>query len=473
MEIPNRWCMVGKTLASRVDNAPERGLGKQLTAVAMAKVMRLGSGAGFAADRLEPAVRLIERGRLHWIGFECLAERTLAMGQRERAADPAHGYNRYLETRLEACLPLCAANGTRLITNMGAANPAAAAAAAARIAGPLGLSVAFLEGDDVRSLIDASTPVPGLGATVGDVGRELVAANAYLGIDAILPAIATGAEVVITGRVADPSLFLAPLADHYGWAVDDWPRLGAGTVVGHLLECAAQVTGGYFADPGYKEVPGLADIGFPLAEVEADGSAVITKLAGDGGLVSPATVKEQLFYELHDPGAYKTPDVVADFSSVAVEAVGPDRVRVSGGSGGPRPETLKVMLAFDGGFRVEAGISYAGLGAADRARLAREILRARLGDVAPLRIDLIGLSSLHAACDDASTRDSTDVRVHVAARVDDRRKAERLLWEVEALYTCGPAGGAGYRGAVTPVFVTHDAFLPRDAIEPRFRVIRP
>jgi len=436
-------------------------------------MMRLGSGAGFAADRLEPAVRLIERGSLHWIGFECLAERTLAIGQRERAADPEYGYNRYLETRMEACLPLCAANGTRLITNMGAANPAAAAAAAARIAGPHGLSVAFLEGDDVRSLIDSSTPLPGLGATIGDVGRELVAANAYLGIDAILPAIATGAEVVITGRVADPSLFLAPLVDYYGWAVGDWPRLGAGTVVGHLLECAAQVTGGYFADPGYKDVPGLADIGFPLAEIDADGSAVITKLADDGGLVTPATVKEQLFYELHDPGAYKTPDVVADFSRVSVEEVGKDRVRVSGGSGGPRPETLKVMLAFDGGFRVEAGISYAGLGAADRARLAREILQARLGNVAPLRIDLIGLSSLHAACDDASGRAATDVRVHVAARVDDRRTAERLLWEVEALYTCGPAGGAGFRGNVKPVFVTFDAFLPRDAIVPRVQVIRP
>ena len=464
--------MVGETQLSRGDNAPEHVRGEQLPAAGAAPVMRLGSGAGFAADRLEPAVRLIARGSLDWIGFECLAERTLAIGQRERAADPACGYNRYLETRLEACLPLCAANGTRLITNMGAANPAAAAGAAARIAGPLGLSVAFLEGDDVRSLIDGSTPLPGLGATVGDVGRELVAANAYLGIDAILPAIATGAEVVITGRVADPSLFLAPLADHFGWEVDDWPRLGAGTVVGHLLECAAQVTGGYFADPGYKDVPGLADIGFPIAEVEPDGAAVITKLADDGGLVSPATVKEQLFYELHDPGAYKTPDVIADFSPVVVEQVGMDRVRVSGGTGAPRPETLKVMVAFDGGFRVEAGISYAGLGAAGRGRLAREILQARLGDVEPLRIDLIGLSSLHAACDDASARDATDVRVHVTARVDDRRRAERVLWEVEALYTCGPAGGAGFRGNVTPVFVTYDAFVPRDAIEPRVWVIR-
>ena len=438
---------------------------------------RLGTGAGFSADRLDPAVELVAKGRLDAIVFECIGERTLAFGHRDRMADPEAGYNPLLERRLRAVLPLCAAHGTRLITNMGVANPRAAAAKAAEVARDLGLRglrIAALEGDDVGALIDEDTQLPGSGITVGEVGRPMVGANAYLGADAILPALEADADVVITGRVADPSLFLAPLRHAFGWAAHDWPRLGAGTLVGHLMECAAQITGGYFADPGYKDVPNLAYVGFPIAEVAADGSAVITKLGDAGGMVDERTVKEQLLYEVHDPAAYVTPDVIADFSRVAIRQDGDDRVAVGGAGARPRPAELKVTVAFDGGLLAEAGISYAGPGAKGRAELAGSIVRERMlalhGCNAPLRIDLIGVSALHATARDYPS-DPQDVRLRAALRANSREQAELLLWEVESLLCCGPAGGGGYRGQITPSVITHSAYIDRALVQPRIEMI--
>ena len=374
--------------------------------------LRLGTGAGFSADRLDPAVDLVARGRLDAIVFECIGERTLAFGHRDRMANPEAGYNPLLERRLRAVLPLCVEHGTRLITNMGVANPWGAAAKAAEVARALGLrglKIAALEGDDVSALIGKDTPLPDSGITVGEVGRLMVGANAYLGADAILPALEAGADVVITGRVADPSLFLAPLRHAFGWAEDDWPMLGAGTLVGHLMECAAQITGGYFADPGCKEVPGLAYVGFPIAEVAPDGRAVITKLADAGGLVSERTVKEQLLYEVHDPAAYVTPDVVADFSRVEIRDDGADRVAVGGAGGRPRPAQLKVTVAFDGGLLAEAGISYAGPGGAGARRARR---RDRRGAHArPARLQ-------RAAADRSDRRERA---ARLGARVPERR----------------------------------------------------
>jgi hypothetical protein len=445
--------------------------------MARPEVLRLGTGAGFSADRLDPAVELAAKGALDALVFECIGERTLAFGHRDRMADPKAGYNPLLERRLRAVLPLCVQNGTCLITNMGVANPAGAAAKAAAVARELGLrglKIAALVGDDVSALIDDATPLPEAGITVGAVGRRMVGANAYLGADAILPALEEGADVVITGRVADPSLFLAPLRHAFGWVEDDWPALGAGTLVGHLMECAAQITGGYFADPGFKEVPELARLGFPIAEVSADGRAVITKLADAGGLVSERTVKEQVLYEVHDPARYVTPDVVADFSGVRIRDEGNDRVRVSGAGGAARPAQLKVTVAFDGGLLAEAGISYAGPGAAARAALAGRIVEERIvrlhGCNGPLRIDLIGVSALHATAR-AYPDAAQDVRLRAALRADSREQAELLLWEVEALLCCGPAGGGGYRGQITPSVITQSAYLDRDRVRPRIEII--
>jgi hypothetical protein len=449
----------------------------KLGAMATPEVIRLGTGAGFSADRLDPAVELAAKGRLDAIVFECIGERTLAFGHRDRMADPAAGCNPLLEHRLRAVLPLCVEHGTRLITNMGVANPKGAAEKAAAVARELGLKglrIAALEGDDVSALLDGDTPLPEAGVTIGEVGRRMVGANAYLGADAILPALAADADVVITGRVADPSLFLAPLRHAFGWAEDDWPALGAGTLVGHLMECAAQITGGYFADPGYKDVPGLARVGFPIAEVGTDGRAVITKLADAGGLVSERTVKEQVLYEVHDPARYVTPDVVADFSRVEIREESKDRVRVSGAGGAERPGQLKVTVAFDGGLLAEAGVSYAGPGAAARAELAGQIVAERMvglhGCNAPLRIDLVGVSALHATAR-AYPSAAQDVRMRAALRASSRAQAELLLWEVESLLCCGPAGGGGYRGQITPSVITHSAYLDRARVRPRIEII--
>jgi hypothetical protein len=439
--------------------------------------IRLGTGAGFSADRLDPALDLVRQGQLDVIVLECIGERTLAFGHRDRMANPRAGYNTLLERRMRAVLPACAAHGTRLVTNMGVANPQGAAEHTARIARDLGLKglrIAALEGDDVHHLIGPDTPLPESEMVVGEVGRALVGANAYLGADALLPALESGADVLITGRVADPSLFLAPLRQAFGWQGDDWPTLGAGTMVGHLMECAAQVTGGYFADPGYKEVPNLAYVGFPIAEVAADGSAVITKLPDAGGLVSEQTVKEQLLYEVHDPARYVTPDVVADFSGATIAQAAPDRVRIGGASGSPRPQKLKVTVAFDGGFLAEAGISYAGPGAQARAALAAAIVEERMrhlhGLNAPLRLDLVGVNALHASAV-AYQSDSQDVRLRAALRASSREQAELLLWEVESLLCCGPAGGGGYRGQITPSVITHSAYLDREQVATRVTMI--
>ncbi len=439
-------------------------------------IFRIGTGAGFSSDRLDPALDLLRHGNLHAMVFECVGERTLAFGHRDRCADPNRGYNPLLERRMRAVLPLAQAAGTRIVTNMGVANPRAAALRTVEIASKLGLKglkIAAVTGDEVSHLLGPNSHLMEPNCKLSETGREMLAANAYLGIDAILPAIEAGADVIITGRVADPSLFLAPIAQHFGWDLDDWPILGAGTAVGHLLECGAQVTGGYFADPGYKEVPDLAHVGFPLAEVTAMGSATITKLPNSGGLVDQRTIKEQLLYEVHDPTAYLTPDVTADFSTVSLSDTGGDRVMVGQAGGGRRPDQLKVTVAFDGGLLAEAEISYAGPGAVGRARLAGEIVAERMtdhrtdfgGSNSPTRIDLIGVSALHAsAVEYAAT--AQDVRLRCAMRASSRAEADLLLWEVEALLCCGPSAGGGYRGHVTPSVMTYSTFVDREDVKP-------
>jgi Acyclic terpene utilisation family protein AtuA len=450
-------------------------------------MLRIGCGAGFSSDRLGPAIDLARDGDLDWLMFETIGERTMAFGHRDRQVNPARGYNPQLAARLRGVLPHCAAratNGkraTRIITNMGVANVAAAADVAVQIARDLGLKglrIAAVEGDDVTALITPATRLfDNNDRTCAEVGRTIVGANVYLGVDALLPAIAADADVIITGRVADPSLVLAPLVHHYGWGLDDWPRLGQGTLVGHLLECGMQITGGYFADPGFKHVPRPADCGYPIAEVDADGGAVITKLRAAGGLVTEQTVKEQLLYEVHDPARYLTPDVTADFSGVAlaVDRTGPDRIRISGASGTERPATLKVTVGFDGGQLGEAGISYAGPNARARAQLAREILTARLAALTPprdgLRIDLIGANSLHATADVVPTGELADVRVRVAMRCSNRETVEMMLWEVESLLCCGPAGGGGYRGLISPSVITHSCLFARNLVKPTCRIL--
>jgi hypothetical protein len=438
---------------------------------------RIGTGAGFSSDRLDPAVDLVERGKLDAVVLECLGERTVAFAHRDRMADPKRGYNSLLERRMRALLPACRKAGTVMITNMGAANPRAAAErtlAIARELGLKGLKVACIEGDDVSALVPPDQPFMDEPGTLADIDMPVVGMNAYLGADAIIAALAAGADVMIGGRLADPSMFLAPLAYRFGWDATDMARMGAGTLVGHLLECGMQVTGGYFADPGVKDVGNLAQCGYPIAEVQADGSAIITKLDGSGGCVTPATVKEQLLYEVHDPARYLTPDVTADFSRVDVRPAGADRVKVSNAGGTARPATLKVTVGFDGGFQGEAGVSYAGPAAQQRGQLAAEIMAERMarvhGITSDLRIDLIGVSSLFTTAGLLAT-EAQDVRLHVALRARKKEDAETMLWEVESLLCCGPAGGGGYRGAITPCVMTKSVLIPRERVKPSVQVM--
>ncbi|PSK99354.1 uncharacterized protein DUF1446 [Murinocardiopsis flavida] len=433
---------------------------------------RIGCGAGFAADRVQPAADLVERGGLDAIALECLGERTVALAHLRRLRDPGAGFDPMLAKRLTALVGPMSRTGTRLITNAGAADPMAAGRMAADIAAAAGapMRVAVVLGDDVLDRLDPDAAAWEDGRPLEAHG-ELVSANAYIGVDALLPALGTGAQMVVTGRLADPSLFLGPMMHAYDWDPADLDLLARGTVVGHLLECAGQVTGGYFADPGVKPVPGLADLGYPIAEVAPDGSAVITKLPGTGGLVDRRTVVEQLTYEVIDPRAYLTPDVSADMTAVRIAELGADRVGVSGAKGAERPAELKVSVGHRAGFRGEAELGYAGRGAADRARLAAEIVGARLEGVVPrLRIDVIGVDSLHGATLSEGV-EPYECRLRVAGTAPDRAAAEAVAEEVSALYTAGPAGGGGLRTSVGEVIGVLSAGIPREAVETRVEVV--
>ncbi len=441
-------------------------------------VLRIGAGAGFSGDRIAPAVELAEKGDLDFLVFECLAERTIALAQQARLKDPAAGFDPMLERRMRAVLPITARNGTRIVTNMGAANPLAAARLVRKIANDLGLhhlKVAAVTGDDVLHRIGPCL-LEETGASASALGDKLVSANAYIGIGAIVAALDARADVVICGRASDPALFLAPLVHHFGWAMDDWTRLGRGTLVGHLLECSAQVTGGYFADPGIKpgikDVPDLTHVGFPLAEVSADGNAVITKVAGSGGCVTQATCTEQLLYEIHDPSAYFQPDVIADFSKVTFHDIAPDRVAVSGADGRSATGALKVSVGYRDGWKGEGQISYAGANCVARAELAADLVRDRLREdniaILDARSDLIGLNSVVQR--EAPATPPHEVRMRFAARCATRSDAERVAQEVESLYLCGPAGGGGVTRSITEIIAIASAFLPSGDVSTDFEL---
>jgi len=443
------------------------------------RTIRIGSGAGYSGDRIEPAVELAEKGDIQYLVFECLGERTVALAQQARMKNPDSGYDPLLEERMRAVLPLCAAGGIKIVTNMGAANPEAAAKKTAEIARSLGLKslkIAAITGDDVlEACKQGDLPIMEFKGSVKQLGNRLLSANAYLGAGPMSEALGRGADVVITGRASDPALFLAPMIHAFGWAMDDWNLLGQGTVAGHLLECAGQITGGYFADPGYKDVPDLARLGFPVGEIGEDGSLVVTKVAGSGGAVTAQTCKEQLLYEVHDPTQYIQPDVVADFSQVEVEEIARDRVRISGGRGTRRTGTLKVSVGYVDSFIGEGQISYAGPGALARGKLALEIVRERLKltgvAASELRFDLIGVDSLHGPRVSAHANEPYEVRIRVAGRTENLREAIRIGNEVETLYTNGPAGGGGAWKSARDVVAVASVLLPRELARPQVRFI--
>ncbi|MGH8635609.1 MAG: acyclic terpene utilization AtuA family protein [Burkholderiales bacterium] len=433
--------------------------------------IRVGCGAGFSDDRIDPAQEMAERGQCDYIAFECLAERTIARENLARLKDSEKGYTPYLAERFQAVLPACIRNGIRIVTNMGAANPIGAARAVQREARAVGLAeipVAVVLGDDVSEQIRAHPELPLIesGEPVESLLPRMAAANAYLGADVVRDALATGAPVVMTGRVSDPSLFLACMLHGLGWNYEDYDRLAVGTIAGHMMECAAQLTGGCFADPGRKEVADMARIGFPFADVSREGDLVLGKVEGSGGRLDEMTCKEQVLYEMHDPARYITPDCILDVTGVSFEPIGSDRVRVHGASARPRTPTYKVVVGYHDGWIGEGEVGYAGPNALARAQLAERIVRERLemrGFRYPeIRVDYIGMSSLHGM--GAGRPEPYEVRLRIAARSPDRKAAQAVGFEVRTLHVNGPAGGGGGSNALREVLGVKSLLMPRELV---------
>lgn len=435
--------------------------------------VRVGAGSGFSDDRFEPAQELAAKGDIDYLVFECLAERTIARETLARIKNPDAGYTPFLAERMQMVLPECMRRGIRIVTNMGAANPIAAAQAIRNEARALGLQpprVAAVVGDDVTDIIRANPQLTLMesGEPVESLLPRLAAANAYLGADIVRAALDRDAQVVVTGRVADPSLFLACMMHSLGWSYDDLPRLAAGTFAGHLLECAAQLTGGCFADFPRKPVEGLARLGFPFVDMTAQGDATFGKVDGSGGRLDVATCTEQALYEMHDPARYITPDCVLDITDASFQQIGPDRVRMTGARAQARTDTYKVVVGYHDGWIGEGEVGYAGPHALARARLSEQIVRERLAlrgfSYPEIRVDYIGVSSLHG--DAANRPEPYEVRLRVAARSPDRKAAEAVGFEVRTLNVNGPAGGGGGTNAVRQVIGVKSLLLPRHLVHP-------
>lgn len=431
---------------------------------------RIGAGSGFAGDRTEPARILAERARPDALVFECLAERTIALAQQRMTADRRPGYDPRFLDRLADVLDVT--RGVTVMTNAGAADPVGLARQVAEMVrdGGHDRRVAAVVGDDVASVLPPDA-VLSSGETVEQLGERLVSANAYIGATAAVEALQGGADIVVTGRMGDAALFAAPVLTHFGWSADDPRRAADTTLIGHLLECAGQLTGGYF-DDGRGRVPDVAHLGFPFADVDADGGAVYGKADGTGGLIDTETVVEQLLYEIDDPRAYKTPDVTLDLTQVRIEQHAADRVRVAGAVAAGRPAQLKVSVGVRDGLLAVGSIGYAGLRALARAESALRIVQERWESVhgrdpSLLRVDLQGLNSLRSWL--RPDVEPPEVRARIALRTFDAHEARLLSQEVEALYTNGPAGGGGVETNVKETTGIVSTFIDRELVHPRVR----
>lgn len=434
-------------------------------------ICTIGAGAGFAGDRLDPAVALAASGKVDTVVLECLAERTLVPAIKARAENPQAGADPRLRRRLTPLLPAAARSGCRIVSNLGAANPRAAGVAIAQLAGELRLTgkrVAAIQGDDVMFLRDQVNwvrPIEGKGASQG----RLIGAHAYLGSTALAQALDEGADVVVTGRVADSALFAAAARNH----LDAGDAALAGAIaVGHLLECAGQLTGGNYEPAGSVRAgsglsaAGYAALGYPLAHVYADGSADICVLDGAPAVLNAITCTLQLLYEVHDPSRYATPDLVLDFSGIRFEQTGHNRVHMSGARSLGPPPTLKVAGFLElPGYIADCEIGFAGSGAARRAQCAADTLRLRLSAWVPddLAIDLVGIDSVLRAGSLPGAAPA-ELRVHVSARCADLDMAQVIEDEVYALTLSGPAGGCSVRSERRNRIEVLDGFIAPDRV---------
>lgn len=432
------------------------------------KTIRIGSGAGYGGDRIEPAIELLAHANLDYIIFECLAERTIALANQEKKTNPDKGYNPLSLYRFEKILDEYKRQpfNTKIITNMGAANPIALAKEVKKMinARGLNLNVAAIIGDDVFNKLDLNLTTIETNEPLFNYKDQLISSNAYIGINGIIESLKQGADIIIGGRLADPSLALAPLVYEFNWLMSDYDYLARGTCAGHLLECAAQVCGGYFYDGVYKEVPNIEDLGFPYADISNTGDIIISKLETTGGIVNEMTVKEQLLYEIMDPNNYFTPDVVMDISKANVKEVGINRVQVSNVFGKAPNGFYKVSCGITDGFMVESEISYGGHHCVLRAQKAIDILSYRLCELStPIQYDLIGLNSLYKTTIERTN--INEVRVRVACKTNSNEEAQLIANEVEALYTNGPAGGGGVRRLIQPIVSILSVLVNRDILK--------
>ncbi|HEU4588012.1 MAG TPA: acyclic terpene utilization AtuA family protein [Gemmatimonadales bacterium] len=450
------------------------------------RVVRVAAGQGFWGDWLEAPVRQVRGGPIDYLMMDYLAEVTMSILQKQKARDPAAGYARDFVPLMERILPDVVAKGIKVTTNAGGVNPRACALAVLEVARKLGLGgkvrVALVTGDDILPCLDELLAKGhelrdmDTGRPLSEIRDQVRSANAYIGMAPIVEALRGGANVVITGRVTDTGLTLGPLVHEFGWAPDDWDRIAAGTVAGHIIECGAQASGGNLLR-GWERVKGMENPGFPIIEASEDGSFVVTKHPGTGGVVSVASVTEQLVYEMGDPHSYITPDGVADFTTIQLAPAGRDRVRVRGIRGGPRTAMLKVSIAWFYGYKAVGTLVYSWPDAYAKAKAADKILRARLADLGlqfeQVLTEFVGANATHGRLAGAPDPDAPEVQLRIGVRARERAPVERFTREIAPLVLTGPpsvTGFAGGRPQVEEIMAYWPALIDRREIESNVRV---
>jgi hypothetical protein len=451
------------------------------------EMIRVASGQGFWGDMIDAPVQQVHGGPIDYLMLDYLAEVTMSIMQKQRARDPAAGFARDFVPLMSEILPSCVERNIRVTANAGGVNPAGCAAAVREVARELGLGgklrIGTVAGDDIMDRLDEFL-ARGLELRNMDTGEPLTSvrdriqsANVYLGAWPIVEALNGGAQVVITGRATDTGLTLAPIIHEFGWREDDWDKLAAGTIAGHIIECGAQCSGGN-CQFEWETIPDLAGVGYPIVEVEADGSFVVTKHEGSGGRVSVPTIKEQLLYEMGDPHEYITPDCVADFTTIQLADAGRDRVRVHGIKGKPATEFLKVSISYAAGFKAVGTLVYSWPDAYRKAEAADKILRARLERLG-LRFDhvlteFVGANATHGPLAGTPSPDLPEVQLRIGVRGPDKKALERFTKEIAPLILTGPpavTGFAGGRPKVEEIVAYWPALIPKSEIVPRVEVL--
>jgi len=444
------------------------------------RTVRVGNGQGFWGDNVDAPVELLRGGPIDYIGMDYLAEVTMSIMMRQKLRDPSLGYATDFVGFVRRVLPELLERNVRIVTNAGGLNPGGCRAAVFQVArelGVRGLRVGVVEGDDLLprlpQLISQGHELRHMETDelMQPIVDEVTSANAYLGAAPVVEALKEGAHIVLCGRVTDTALTLAPLMHEFGWEADDWDRLAAGTIAGHIVECGPQCTGGNFSR--WWEVPDLWNVGYPIVEARADGTFVVTKHEGTGGMVTVDTVAEQLVYEMGDPRDYITPDVTADFTSVELEEAGPDRVAVSGVRGAPRTGYLKVSATHLSGYKADGQVTISGPRAVEKARLAADLIWKRLDragvqfDTEHRLVELIGVEGTLPGIL-AAPSDPPEVVLHIGVRDPDQDKVSRFGKEIAPLVTSGPPGVTGFAGGrpkPKEIVAYWPALLAREEIE--------